>query len=89
MNVLVKNKYKDSFRNPYICTYVLLSFIIVWPPSKWYCSSGQDTFFFDQKMMVFYVFLPKTICCSAHWKRLIETLPMSTDNIYFHAEIRK
>ena len=40
-------------------------------------------------MLIFFLLLNKNICCGALWKRLIKTLPLSTHNICFLAEIRK
>ena len=41
------------------------------------------------KIAIFFTFLYKNIGCGTHWKRLIEMLPMSTNNICFRGEIRK
>ena len=41
------------------------------------------------KIAIFFTFLYKNIGCGTHWKRLIETLPMSTNNACFRGEIRK
>ena len=42
-----------------------------------------------QKIKLFLLFLHESICRGAHLKHLIETLPMSPQNKYFHFEIRK
>ena len=38
-------------------------------------------------MAKFLYFSTKIYVAGAHWKRLIETLPMSTQNIFFRREI--
>ena len=44
---------------------------------------------FNQKVLMFFIFLHKNICCGTHLKCLTEALLMSTHNICFHGEIRK
>ena len=42
-----------------------------------------------QKVLIFFLFLCKNLCCGTHSKHLSEALLMSTHNIPFHREIRK
>ena len=55
-------------------------------------SPRDNVFFFVVVQLkssnIFHIFY-ENICCGGHWKRLFETLPMSTHNIYFLPEIRK
>ena len=38
--------------------------------------------FITKKMVILFLFLCESICYGAHWKRLIETLPLSTTKMF-------
>ena len=42
----------------------------------------EKTRFFTPKLEIFLLFLDLKKCFGTHWKRLIETLPMSTQSIF-------
>ena len=50
---------------------------------------GINPFLLNLKMVKFFLLLDINICWGAHWKRLSETLPMSSHNICFSREISK
>ena len=41
-----------------------------------------------EKNVIYFKFFVQNLCCSAHWKRLAETLPMSIYSKCFDGEIR-
>ena len=48
-----------------------------------------DKMHFKAKMPIFFLFVYENIWCECHWKCLIKTLQMSTQNICFCWEMRK
>ena len=63
-------------------------------------SSSCGPFFFNPKVLIFFLFLHENICCGTHLKclmeallmsthNIVEALLMSTHNICFRGEIRK
>ena len=51
--------------------------------------SPDKVLFFSRKLLIFFLFLHKKICCGIHLKCLAEALQMNTNNICFHGKIRK